>query len=212
MSNKIWMLTKVVPVVALAVSLGACEEPAKTAPSASAKAKATVSAPPPPPPPKPVEAKPSHDCPEDSEGKGTFNKPCEAKGKNRIMEVKWNGKIKDKGPTFRIINKAEHEVLYGKIVVYFYDKLGKQMKVGEKGDKSFLSCAGNIFAGAVNPDEKIFVNFSCVKKDDVPDGASAIEGEIEVAGFTGDGMKKADTFWRNKDLTPKERPKGGIKK
>lgn len=206
-------MPQVLSAAALALVIAGCEEPAeKPAATPSAEPKAALSAPPPPPAPKPVEEKPSHPCPEDSEGPGTFKKPCEAKGKARMMEVTWNGKIKEKGPVFRIINKADLEVLYGKVVVYFYDKKGKQMKVGEKGEKSRLACAGNIFAGAVNAGEKIFVNFSCVKKDDVPDGAAAIEGEMEVVGFTGKGMKKADSFWRNKDLTPKDRPKGGIKK
>src|SRR6185436_9349233 len=119
--------------------------------------------------------------------------------------------IDDKGPTFKIVNNAKLDVLYGKIVVYFYDKAGKQieLKGGEKPRRR-LSCAGNIFAGAVKPGEKIFVNFSCVKKDDVPKGAAAIEGEIQTVGFT-DEAGKPDTFWRNDDLVPEDRPKGGVK-
>ena len=54
------------------------------------------------------------------------------------------------------------------------------------------------------------MNFSCVKKDDVPKGATFIEGEIQTVGFT-DDAGKIDTYWRNDDLVPEERPKGGIK-
>jgi hypothetical protein len=49
-----------------------------------------------------------------------------------------------------------------------------------------------------------------VKKDDVPKGAVNIEGEITVVGFT-DSEGKNDTYWRNDDLAPEDRPKGGIK-
>jgi len=152
-----------------------------------------------------------HPCPEGSTGKGTFEDPCRAKGKKRIMDVSWNKKIGDKGPTFKIVNDAKLEILYGKIVVYFYDKAGKQMDVSG-GDKPRrrLTCAGEIFAGPVKPGEKVFMNFSCVKKDDVPKGAKDIEGEIQTAGFTDDAGKN-DTFWRNDDLAPEDRPKGGIK-
>jgi hypothetical protein len=186
------------------------EEPKPSAPSATAP---VVSAPPATPAPtaSAPERKPVHPCPERSAGKGTFDDPCKATGKTRLMDVTWDKKIGDKGPTFKIVNNAKLEVLYGKIVVYFYDKAGKQMEV-MVGDKPHhrLTCAGNIFAGAVKPAEKVFVNFSCVKKDDVPKGAVTIEGEISTMGFT-DDAGKTDTYWRNDDLIPEERPKGGIK-
>ena len=125
-----------------------------------------------------------------------------------MMEVTWDKKIGDKGPTFKIVNNAKLEILYGKIVVYFYDKAGKQMEaqVGDKPHKR-LTCAGNIFAGAVKPAEKVFVNFSCVKKDDVPKGAVTIEGSCD--GRLHRRHRQNDTYWRNDDLIP-ERPKGGI--
>src|SRR5215471_111624 len=92
--------------------------PAASAPAAgeAASAAPVASAP---------EKKPSHPCPEGSTGKGTFEDPCKAKGKTRIMEVTWNKKIGDKGPTFQIVSKAKIDVVYGKVVVYFYDKAGK---------------------------------------------------------------------------------------
>lgn len=200
---------------ALAVSLTACEkeEPKPAAPSASTAP--PVASTPPVVSAAPVasapERKPVHPCPEHSTGKGTFDDPCKATGKSRMMDVSWNKKIDEKGPTFKIINNAKLEVLYGKIVVYFYDKAGKQIEIagGDKPRKR-LMCAGNIFGGAVKPGEKIFMNFSCVKKDDVPKGAVNIEGEITVVGFT-DDQGKNDTYWRNDDLAPEDRPKGGIK-
>jgi hypothetical protein len=198
----------------LAVCVMGCEsEEAKpTAPSASAPP--VVSTPPAvtsAPVASAPEKKPVHPCPDKSAGKGTFDDACKATGKVRMMDVTWDKKIGDKGPTFKIINNAKLEVLYGKIVVYFYDKAGKQIEIagGDKPRKR-LTCAGNIFGGAVKPGEKIFMNFSCVKKDDVPKGATNIEGEITVVGFT-DETGKNDTYWRNDDLAPEDRPKGGIK-
>ncbi|HMI86052.1 MAG TPA: hypothetical protein VK550_18275 [Polyangiaceae bacterium] len=200
---------------AFAVCLLACDkEEAKPAPAASSLPLATVSAPPVAsvaPVASAPERKPVHPCPEGSTGKGLFDDPCKGKGKTRMMDITWDKKIGDKGPTFKIINNAKLEILYGKVVVYFYDKAGKQLET-KVGDKAYrrLTCAGNIFAGAVKPGEKVFMNFSCVKKDDVPKGAVTIEGEISTVAFTDDAGKN-DTYWRNDDLIPDERPKGGIK-
>ncbi len=203
-------------VAAFAVCFSACdkEEEKSAAPSASS-APAPVASPPPTASVAPVasapERKPVHPCPDRSAGKGTFDDPCKAKGKVRIMDVTWDKKIGDKGPTFKIVNNGKLEVLYGRVVVYFYDKAGKQLdaQVGGKPHRR-LTCAGNIFAGAVKPGEKVFMNFSCVRKEDVPAGATTIEGEIATVGFT-DEAGKNDTYWRNDDLVPEDRPKGGIK-
>jgi hypothetical protein len=196
---------------ALVVCMMACEEekPKPAAPSAAPPP--VVSTPAPAPVASAPERKPVHPCPEHSSGKGTFDDPCKATGKSRMMEVSWNKKIDEKGPTFKIINNAKLEVLYGKIVVYFYDKAGKLIEIagGDKPRKRVM-CAGNIFGGAVKPGEKIFMNFSCTKKEDVPKGAVSIEGEITVVGFT-DAEGKNDTYWRNDELAPEDRPKGGIK-
>jgi hypothetical protein len=198
---------------ALAAGLIGCDKETTkpAAPSASAPAPSSPPETPSAPAASAAERKPVHPCPEDSTGKGTFDDPCRAKGKKRMMEVSWNKKIGDKGPTFKIVNDAKLEILYGKIVVYFYDKSGKQIDVSG-GDKPRrrLTCAGNIFAGPVKPGEKVFMNFSCVKKEDVPKGAKDIEGEIQTVGFT-DDAGKSDTYWRNDDLAPEDRPKGGIK-
>lgn len=158
--------------------------------------------------------KPSHACPKGSEGTGTFKDPCVAKGKQRIMEVTWTGKMDDKGPSFRVVNKTELEILYGKIAVYFYDKAGKQLKVaGHESDAPDKQlCAGNIFAGPMKPGERAVITFSCVAKRHVPEGTEAIEAEMTMVGFTGKDSDKSDTYWKNVDLIPDARPKGGIKK
>jgi len=200
---------------ALAACLVGCEKEAeKPAPPSASSPAAAASIPPAAsaaPIASAVEKKPTHPCPDGSTGKGTFDDPCKAKGKTRIMDVSWNKKIEDKGPTFKIINNAKLEVLYGKVVVYFYDKAGKQIDIpGGDKPRRRLTCAGPIFAGAVKAGEKVFINFSCVKKDDVPKDATAIEGEIQTVGFT-DDAGKADTYWRNDDLAPEDRPKGGVK-
>jgi hypothetical protein len=112
---------------------------------------------------------------------------------------------------FKVTNNAALEVLYGNIIVYFYDKEGRQLDVpGDKPTKK-VSCAGNIFAGPMKPKEKATLTFSCVKNSHVPEEAVAIEVELKTVGFTAATGGRADTYWRNEDLTPDERPKGGIK-
>jgi hypothetical protein len=183
--------------------------PAPSAPavSASAAASATASAAPAP--------KPSHACPDGSTGEGTFKNPCEAKGASRIMTVQWTGKTDDKGPHFRVTNNAKLDVLYGTVVVYFYDKAGKQLEVPAAGASTPArpkqTCSGQIFAGPMKAAEKAVLTFSCVKKEHVPDAAAAVEAEIQTVGFTDASGAKADTFWRNNDLVPDERRKGGVK-
>src|SRR5262249_28865946 len=154
------------------------------------------------------------DCPKGSAGPGTFTSPCEGKGSTRLMEVTWTGKIDDaKGPSFKVVNKSELTILFGRAFVYFYDKAGKQMDVKGEGGKTFPkhSCSGNLFAGVMKPGEKATMWFSCVGKSDIPDGAKAIEVEMETVGFADASEKKSDFYWKNGSLVPDARPKGGIK-
>ena len=185
-----------------------CEEEAKpeaatpkpSAVPAAAAAPPTPSAEPPP--------KLRDDCPKGSSGPGTSDKPCLGSGEARMMEVAYTGKTTDQGPKFSIVNKADSQILYGSLVVYFYDKAGKQLQV-KAGDKTkpMQTCAGNIFAGAVKPGEKIFMFFSCVKKEHVPEGTVSIEGEVKTVGFADEAGKTNEFFWSNPDLAPEERPK-----
>jgi len=163
----------------------------------------------------PSAVEPSHDCPADSIGSGSFTKPCEAKGHARAMEVKWT-KTGDTGPSFAVTNKTKLVILYGKIAVYFYDKSGKQLDVQDDSAtpskrRGYHTCAGNFFGGVMNPAEREVLNFSCVPKRVVPDGTVAIEAEMQMVGFADASGKKVDFFWRNADLTPDVRPKGGVK-
>jgi hypothetical protein len=186
-------------------------EPAKSAPAPTA----TPSAPPVATAAPSAAPEPHHDCPEGSEGVGSFAKPCEAKGTARMMEVTWNGKMSDSGaPTFRVINKSKLVILYGKVVAYFYDKAGKQLDApaGSSGKpRHHQDCPGNVFGGVVNPGEKIFINFSCVGKSSIPEGFAAIEAEVPMVGFADAEGKHTDFYWKNEELAPDERPKGGIK-
>lgn len=179
---------------------GAASSTAVTAtPSAPAAPSATASASPP---------APKHDCPEGTSGEATFEKPCEAKGTARTMEVTWTGKTDDKGPSFKVVNISKVDINYGKLVVYFYDKAGKQLEAkDDERPRPFRTCAGNIFEGPMKAGEKAVITFSCVKKDHVPEGAVAIQAEVELVGFTDESGKKNAYYWRNKDLTPAERPK-----
>ena len=202
------------------VSLAGCEkaepapkpEPAKTAPTAAPTPPPVPST---PPPVASAAPEPHHDCPAGSEGVGSFAKPCEAKGAERMMEVTWTGKMSDTGaPTFRVVSKSKLVILYGKIVTYFYDKAGKQLEVpaGSSGKpRRHQDCPGNIFGGVMNPAEKATINFSCVGKSSVPEGAAAIEAEVQMVGFADAEGKHSEFYWKNEDLTPDERPKGGIK-
>ncbi len=203
------------PLLALvfATLLVGCEEEASKEPAA-AKPSATVAAV--APTPAPSAAAPEklrEDCPEGSSGVGTSEKPCLGTGESRMMEVKYTGKTTDEGPKFSVVNKSKNPILFGVVVAYFYDKKGKQLEVtaGEKPRPKQI-CSGNIFAGAVKPDEKIFVFFSCVKKAHIPEGTETIEAEIKTVGFTDEAGAKSEYYWSNPDLVPDERPKGGVTK
>ena len=183
------------------------EAPAPAKPSATAVASA-----PPPPPPKVEPPKPREDCPEGSSGLGTAAEPCKGSGDSRMMEVKYTGKTTDEGPKFSVTNLTKKPILYGSVAVYFYDKKGKQLEVTAGGKpRPMQICSGNIFAGAVKPEEKIFVFFSCVKKAYVPEGTAAIEAEVKGVAFTDESGTKNDLYWTNMDLVPDARPKGGLK-
>lgn len=158
---------------------------------------------------------PHHDCPAKSSGVGTFDKPCEASGGLRMMTVKWT-KTDDKGPSFSIKNIGKATILYGKIAVYFYDKTGKQLDVTDDSQappktKPFHSCSGNFFQGVMKPSESAVLTFSCVPKKVIPEGTATIEGEMQMVGFADATEKKNDFYWRNMDLTPNARRKGGVK-
>ena len=131
-----------------------------------------------------------------------------------MMEVTWTGKTDDKGPSFRVVSKAKETILYGKAFSYFYDKAGKQLDVKDAEGKPRPNkmCFGNMFSGVMKPAEKAVITFSCVKKDHVPEGTAAIEVEMQMVGFADATEKKNEYYWRNAELTPDVRPKGGIKK
>ncbi len=192
-----------------------CQQEAKKeepAPQPSASLAALASSTPPPPPAPPPPPKPRDDCPEGSSGLGTSAEPCKASGDSRMMEVKWTGKTTDEGPKFAVTNKSKKPILYGSVAVYFYDKAGKQLEVTYGGKpRPMQICSGNIFAGAVKPDEKIFVFFSCVKKEHVPEGTAAIEAEAKGVGFANEAGTENEFYWSNMDLVPDQRPKGGLK-
>jgi hypothetical protein len=177
---------------------------ASAAPSATASATASAT------PSATASAAPAHECAKGTTGEGTFSKPCDAKGKDRAMEVQWTGKTDEKGPHFRVVNKAAATILYGKLAVYFYDKAGKQIEVKDSAGKAhpFHTCAGNMFSGVMKPQEKAVITFSCVTQKDVPEGATAIEGEMQMVGFTDAAEKKIEWYWRNAELTPDARKKG----
>jgi hypothetical protein len=209
----------------LALLAGCSDGGGEGAPSASASAS---SAPPPvatpsaapsaaaAAPPPSASAAPRSDCPKDSSGPGTLDQPCAGKGAARMMAAKWTGKIDDeKGPYFAVTNEGPASILYGKIAVYFYDKDKKQLEVKPAGATKplpYLICAGsNLFSGVMKAKEKATLTFSCVKKDHVPEGTKAIEGEIITVGFADASAKKNEFYWSNKDLAPDVRPKGGVK-
>ena len=171
--------------LSLVTSLLGCEDDAAKAPAEpKASATAAVVTPPPPPSAPPAPPKLRDDCPKGSSGVGTSADPCLASGDSRMLEVVYTGKTTDEGPKFSVTNKADQQVLFGSLAVYFYDKAGKQLQVtaGEKS-RPFQTCSGNIFAGAVKPGEKIFMFFSCVKKKHVPEGTVTIEAEAKTVGF-----------------------------
>jgi hypothetical protein len=50
-----------------------------------------------------------------------------------------------------------------------------------------------------------------VPKSVVPDGTATVEAEMQMVGFADATGKKIDFYWRNNDLAPDARPKGGVK-
>jgi hypothetical protein len=160
---------------------------------------------------------PPHDCPAGSTGPGSFNAPCDAHGKDRMMEITYKKMTDDKGPLFFVKSKSKLTVLYGKVAVYFYDKAGKQLEVKDDSNpvakpRPFHTCTGaQLFGGTMAPTDKFDLTFSCVTKKNVPDGTDKIEAEIQMVGFADPTGKKVDFYWRNQDLTPEVRPKGGVK-
>jgi hypothetical protein len=175
-------------------------------PTASAVPSATASAPPP---------EPHHDCPDGSSGVGSFATPCAAKGTQRLMTVRWT-KTDDKGPNFSIKNVGKATIIYGRIAVYFYDKAGKQLDLKADSEslektKPFHTCSGNFFQGVMKPAESATLTFSCVPKSVIPDGTATVEAEMQMVGFADASEKKIDFYWKNPDLTPNARPKGGVK-
>jgi hypothetical protein len=68
-----------------------------------------------------------------------------------------------------------------------------------------------MFGGVMKAGEKATITFSCVSKPNVPDGATAIEAEMQWVGFADASEKKVTGYWRNQDLTPDVRKKGGNK-
>ena len=205
-------------VATAAMSLVGCS---KEEPKPEAVPVRSAPKPPPPPPasekaPAPAPSTPAIECPSGSKGEGTYEKPCDATGNARAMEVAWTGKTDDKGPFFRVINKTKSVILYGKIAVYFYDKKGKQLDVPSTDGaadkaKPFHTCAGNMFGGVMKPGEKAVIQFSCVKKERIPEGTTAIEAEMQMVGFADPSEKSVEYYWRNTDLTPEARKKGGVK-
>jgi len=157
------------------------------------------------------------DCPTGSTGPGLFGKPCEGKGSSRMVELAWKGKYDDKGaPTFQVHSTAPKTMLYGRVAIYFYDKAGKLIDVKETAEGSdkmhaFHTCSGNVFSGGLAPNEKAAYNFSCMGKSNIPDGMASMEAEAFMVGFADSTVKKNEYYWRNNDLTPEARPKGGVK-
>ncbi|MGE5784409.1 MAG: hypothetical protein ACM3ZE_07450 [Myxococcales bacterium] len=213
-----WVIPWMTAVAVMGLGCSKEETKSEAPPAKSASAKSAPEVPStPPPPPAPAPPTPRVDCPKGSTGEGTFDKPCEASGTDRKMEVTWTGKIDDQGPKFRVVNKTKSAILHGKVVVYYYDKAGKQLEIPTSegstntSPKLFQTCSGTIFAGAVKPEETIFVYFSCAKKAKVPEGTKAIEAEIQTVGFGDETEKAVSFYWRNSELAPDTRPKGGIK-
>jgi hypothetical protein len=132
-----------------------------------------------------------------------------------MMEVKWT-KTGEHGPSFAVTNKSQLVIVYGKIAVFFYNKAGKLLDVTDDSvsppkTRPFHTCSGSFFGGVMNPAEREVLTFSCVPKTVVPEGTATIEAEMQMVGFADASGKKIDFYWRNNDLVPDARPKGGVK-
>lgn len=195
-----------VTLLCLGCSSGGGSEASATS-RASATATATEAT------PASASAKPmSAECPAGSKGPGTLKEPCEASGQARLVELTWAGKADDKGVSFKMVNKATKNLLFGRLYLYFYDKAGKQLEVDDGGKKSpYKLCTGSVFGGLVRAEEKLTAEFDCVKKSDFPAGTATVEAELQTVGFADSTGMKADLYWTNRDLAPDARTKGGAK-
>ena len=218
--TSIWALSFLAGAVVTGFGCSKEETAPRATPSASAAADPAPSAPPATPASAPAASATApvvaHDCPKGSSGEGSFNKPCEAKGAARLMEITWTGKTDDKGPSFRVTNKSSLVILHGKIAVYFYDKAGKQLEVPDDSVSPpktlpYRTCSGNMFGGVMKAGEKAVLTFSCVGKKYVPEGTASIEAEMQSVGFADPSEKRVDFYWRNADLIPDVRKRGGVK-
>ena len=70
---------------------------------------------------------------------------------------------------------------------------------------------GVLKSGVMKAGEKAVLTFSCVKSERVPEGTKAIEAEMQMDGFADASEKSVEYYWRNNDLTPETRKKGGKK-
>ena len=214
------MRTALLTTATMLALVGCSKDESSAGPSASASAapSAPASAPAPSssaPPAASTPPEPPHDCPTGSTGTGSFTTPCDAKGTSRMMESKWT-KTGDNGPSFAVTNKSKIVIVYGKIAVYFYDKAGKQLDIVDNSatppkTRHYHTCSGTFFGGVMNPAEREVLTFSCVPKSVIPDGTVTIESEMPMVGFADASGKKVDFYWRNNDLAPDARPKGGVK-
>ena len=133
-----------------------------------------------------------------------------------MMESKWK-KTDDSGPSFAVTNKSKLVILYGKIAVYFYDKAGKQLAVhGRQRDSAQDPPVPHLLRQLLRRRDEargergahVLVR---ARRASSPTGRRPIEAEMQMVGFADASEKKVDFYWRNSDLTPDARPKGGVK-
>jgi len=112
------------------------------------------------------------------------------------------------GPFFKVTNKSPSTILYGKIAVYFYDKRKQLDVMDTAATRPSRFPTAPAPANLQRRDEarrKATIQFSCVKKEHVPEGTAAIEAEMQTVGFRRD--EKRSTSTGPTDLVPDARKK-----
>lgn len=158
-------------------------------------------------------ANPGSRCPEGSAGPGTNDDPCIGTGE--IVESVWTTRIDKGGAVFKVTNKTNHQVRYVSQRTYYYDKDGKQLGIPKSYAPTappdmFHSASGGVYVLKPGESREMTLGYS---QEKIPDGTVTVESVTDNVGWPPDDAPDADpekwTYWKNKSLGLKDRPKTG---
>jgi hypothetical protein len=210
---------------AAAIALGACgskkDGAKKDDKSGSAQASGDPAAPSTKPaePTAPAAPAKAKSCAEyGGTGKGSFDDMCKLKGVSPIEAVVTSDYKDDFGTSRRdvkLTNKMDHDVTFGSISMYYYDKDGKALTLkaddGHDIGTSMEGSSADLLT--VSAGQTADISFG-VKKELEPAGTAKVEVEVTAWGWNGpDGHPDGGMFFTPHaemgDLDGSKRPMGG---